>query len=88
VVLLLRPIAAVGGGDRRWHRKEKEGENDDDKGFIGAGDERGRASSFLHGHVEQEVTPGMTGSRPKAIGSKRRWRPAVGLILKYLQKCH
>jgi hypothetical protein len=32
--------------------KGGEGENDDVKGFIGADDERGRASSFLRGHIE------------------------------------
>jgi hypothetical protein len=66
--------------------KEEEGENDDDKGFIGAGDERGRASSFLRGHVEQEVTSGVTGSRPKAVDGKRRWRPTVGLIFQIITK--
>jgi hypothetical protein len=41
---------------------------DDGLGFIGAGDERGCASSFLRGHVKQEATSGVTGSRPKAVG--------------------
>jgi hypothetical protein len=38
----------VAGGGTEGRRDE----NDDGKGFIGADDERGRASSFLHSHIE------------------------------------
>jgi hypothetical protein len=63
--------------------KGGEGENDDVKGFIGADDERGRASSFLRGHGEAGDGVGRTRKRP---GGHRRqaaaWRPTLNGFLK------